>query len=65
MKHLVLTLALLPALATPAGQITLILNDEQETGNAKNCIYSNANYTKTVTIRPSESWRYTKTFEDD
>ena len=35
MKRLiVLALALLPALAN-AGQITLILSDEQETGNAK------------------------------
>ena len=58
---LVLTLALLPALAT-AGQITLILSDEQETDNAKICIYSNANFTETVTIRPSEQCKYTRTF---
>lgn len=64
MKHLlVLTLALLPALAN-AGQITLILSDEQETGNAKICIYENANYTETVTIRPSQQCRYTVTFEE-
>ncbi|NDO81682.1 hypothetical protein CJP72_13185 [Citrobacter sp. NCU1] len=59
---LVLTLALLPALAN-ATQITLILSDEQETGNAKVCIYSNANFTETVTIRPSEQCKYTRTFE--
>jgi hypothetical protein len=35
MKHLVLTLALLPALAN-AGQITLILSDE-ETSDGKIC----------------------------
>lgn len=65
MKHLlVLALALLPALAT-AGQITLILSDEQETDNAKICIYENANYTETVTIRPSQQCRYTMTFDEE
>ena len=63
MKHLVLTLALIPALVN-ATQITLVLSDEQETDNAKICIYSNANYTETVTIRPSEQCKYTKTFKD-
>ena len=54
MKHLiVLIVALLPALAN-AGQITLILSDEEETDNAKICVYSNANYTEIVTIRPSQ-----------
>ncbi|WP_406564641.1 hypothetical protein [Klebsiella aerogenes] len=65
MKHLVLTLALLPALTAHAGRITLILSDEQETDNAKICIYSNANYIETVTIRPSEQCKYTRTFEED
>nr|WP_239524602.1 MULTISPECIES: hypothetical protein [Enterobacteriaceae] len=60
MKHLVLTLALLPALAL-AG-ITLTLTDERETDNAKICVYSNANYTETVTIRPSEHCKHTRTF---
>lgn len=65
MKRLiVLTLALLPALAN-AGQITLILSDEQETDNAKICVYSNANFTETVMLRPSEQCKYTKTFKDD
>ena len=64
MKHLfVLTLALLPALAN-AG-ITLTLTDEQETGNTKICIYSNANYTETVTVKPSQQCRYTMTFEEE
>ena len=63
MKQLiVLTLALLPALAH-AG-ITLTLTDEQETGNTKICIYSNANYTETVTVKPSQQCRYTMTFEE-
>lgn len=65
MKRLiVLTLTLLPALAN-AGQITLILSDEQETDNAKICVYSNANFTETVTIRPSEYCKYTRTFEEE
>lgn len=65
MKHLlVLALALLPALAT-AGQITLILSDEQETDNAKICIYSNAIYTETVAIRPPEQCKHTQTFVED
>ena len=65
MKRLiVLTQALLPALAN-AGQITLILSDEQETDNAKICVYSNANFTETVTLRPSQQCRYTMTFEEE
>ncbi|HHA1517483.1 TPA: hypothetical protein ACOEAX_001961 [Enterobacter bugandensis] len=61
---LVLTLGIMPALAN-AGQITLILSDEQETDNAKICVYSNANFTETVMLRPSEQCNYTKTFKDD
>ena len=64
-RLLVLTLALLPALAAHAGRITLTLTDEQETDNAKICIYSNANFTETVTIRPSEQCKYTRTFEEE
>ncbi|WP_324673173.1 hypothetical protein [Enterobacter hormaechei] len=65
MKRLiVLTLALLPALAN-AGHITLILNDEEETDNAKICVYRNANFTETVTIRPSQQCRYTMTFKEE
>lgn len=58
MKHLVLPLA------AHAG-ITLTLTDEQETDNAKFCIYSNANYTETVTIRKAQQCHYTMTFEED
>ncbi|EMF1893893.1 hypothetical protein [Enterobacter roggenkampii] len=61
---LVLTLAIMPAL-TNAGQRTLILSDEQETDNARMCIYENATRTETVTIRPSEQCKYTRTFEED
>ncbi len=63
-RLLVLTLTVMPVLAN-AGQITLILSDEQETDNAKICVYSNANYTETVTIRPSQQCRYTMTFEEE
>lgn len=63
MKHLiVLTLALLPALAN-ATQMTLILSDEQETDNAKVCIYENATRTETVTLKPSQQCKHTMTFE--
>lgn len=61
---LVLTLGIMPALAN-AAQITLILSDEQETGNAKICVYNNANFTETVTIRPSQQCRCTMTFEEE
>lgn len=64
MKYLVLTLGLM-SLQAHAGRITLTLTDEQETDNAKVCIYSNANYTETVTIRPSQQCRYTMTFEEE
>ncbi|CAM7378878.1 hypothetical protein M8305_04510 [Enterobacter roggenkampii] len=64
MKNSLLVLSLLPALAN-AGQITLVLSDEQETDNARICVYSNANYTETVTIRPSQQCRYTMTFEEE
>ncbi|MHA6674571.1 hypothetical protein ACXX29_021745 [Enterobacter mori] len=65
MKRLiVLKLALLPAMAN-AGQITLILSDEEETVNADICVYSNTNYTETVAIRLSQQSHYTMTFEED
>ena len=63
MKGLLYVLVLLP-LAAHAGRITLILSDEQETDNAKICVYSNANYTETVTIRPSQQCHYTVTFKE-
>ena len=63
-RLLVLTLTVMPVLAN-AGQITLILSDEQETDNAKICVYSNANLTETVTLRPSQQCRYTMTFEEE
>ena len=63
-RLLVLTLTVMPVLAN-AGQITLILSDEQETDNARVCIYENATRTETVTIRPSQQCRYTMTFEEE
>ncbi|MEF3108474.1 hypothetical protein QFI91_05075 [Raoultella sp. WB_B2P2-3] len=62
-RLLVLILVLLPALAN-AAKITLVLSDEQETDNAKVCIYENATRTETVTIKPSQQCKYTMTFED-
>jgi hypothetical protein len=64
-RLLLLSLVMLPALATHAGQITLILSDEQETDNTRICIYSNANYTETATIRKAQQCRYTMTFEEE
>jgi len=63
-RLLLLLLVIVPALAN-AIQITLLLSDEEETDNAKICVYSNANYTETVTIRPSEQCKYTRTFEEE
>lgn len=60
---LVLTLALI-SVQVHAGQITLILSDEEETGKAKVCIYENATRTETVTIKPSQQCKHTMTFED-
>ncbi len=62
-RLLVLTQARLPAHAHTG--IRLILTDEQEKDNAKVYIYSNANLTETVTIRPSEQCKYTRTFKED
>lgn len=59
----VLMLAAFPALAN-ATQITLILIDEQETANAKICVYSNANFTETVQIKLAQQCKHTMTFED-
>ncbi|AWV25517.1 TPA: hypothetical protein OT711_004855 [Klebsiella aerogenes] len=59
---LVLTLGIMPALAHAA--ITLTLTDEQETDNAKICIYSNANFTETVQIKLAQQCKHTMTFED-
>lgn len=63
-RLLVLPLVILPVLSAQAGRITLTLTDEQESDNAKICVYSNANYTETVTVKPSESCKYTRTFEE-
>jgi hypothetical protein len=61
-RLLVLTLTVMPVLAN-AGQITLILSDEQETDNARVCIYENATRTETVMLPPSKQCKYTVTFE--
>lgn len=64
MKRVLCVLAFISVQAH-AGQITLTLSDEEETDNARICVYSNANYTETLTIRPSEQCRYTMTFEEE
>lgn len=60
---LVLTLALLPALAN-ATQITLILSDEIETSDGKICLYENAVRSGQVKVAASAQCRHTITFED-
>lgn len=60
---LVLTLALLPALAN-AGQITLILSDEIKTSDGKICIYENAVKSEQVEVAASAECRHTMTFKD-
>lgn len=45
MKYLVLTLALLPALAMHAGQITIVNPEEEQTEKGKTlCMYQNSIY---------------------
>ncbi|HHP5655366.1 TPA: hypothetical protein ACSC6J_002704 [Klebsiella quasipneumoniae] len=62
-KYLVLTLALLPALAT-AGQITMTNPQEEQTENGKTlCIYENANYTFTYITKGA--CPYAKTFDTE
>lgn len=63
MKNSILVLALI-SVQVHAGQITLILSDEQETDNTKVCIYENATRTETVQIKPSQQCKHTMTFED-
>ena len=60
---IVLTLALLPALAN-AGQITMVNPQEEQTENGKTlCIYENSNYTFTyITIGACP---YAKTFDTE
>lgn len=64
MKQLmVLTLALLPALAN-AGQITMTSPQEEQTENGKTlCIYENANYTFTYLTKGE--CPYAKTFDTE
>ncbi|WP_373632473.1 hypothetical protein [Klebsiella variicola] len=60
MKYVVLTLALLPALAT-AGQITMVNPQEEQTENGKTlCVYENSQYIFTYTTKGS--CPYAKTF---
>ncbi|WP_312671669.1 hypothetical protein [Pseudescherichia sp.] len=61
MKRLVLTLALLPALAN-AGQITMTKPQEEQTENGKTlCVYENSIYLFTYVIKGK--CPYAKTFD--
>ncbi|MGF6423488.1 hypothetical protein ABIE11_003004 [Lelliottia sp. 489] len=66
MKRLiVLTLAMLPALATHAGQITMVNPQEEQTENGKTlCTYQNSNYLFTY-VTSAQSCPYAKTFDTD
>ncbi len=60
---MVLTLALLPALAN-AGQITMVNPQEEQTENGKTlCIYQNSNYLFTYVTKGK--CPYTKTFNTE
>jgi len=63
-KYLVLTLALLPALAN-AGQITMTNPQEEQTENGKTlCVYENTNYLFTY-VTSAQSCSYAKTFSTE
>ncbi|QJT82448.1 hypothetical protein [Kosakonia sp. MUSA4] len=64
MKRLiVLTLALLPALATHAGQITMVNPQEERTENGKTlCVYENSQFVFSYHTS-AQSCPYTKTFD--
>lgn len=63
MKHLLLTLALLP-LATRAGQITMTNPQEEQTQNGKTlCTYQNSNYLFTYVTKGT--CPYAKTFNTE
>lgn len=64
MKYLVLTLALLLALATHAGQITMINPEEEQTENGKTlCTYQNSIYLFTYVTKVK--CPYAKTFDTE
>lgn len=65
MKRLiVLTLALFPALATHAGQITMTNPQEEQTENGKTlCVYENTNYLFTYVTKGK--CPYAKTFNTE
>jgi hypothetical protein len=62
MKRFMLTQARLPAHAHTESDYPL---QRTKKDNAKVYIYSNANLTETVTIRPSEQCKYCRTFKED
>lgn len=64
MKRLLLvTLALLPALPTHAGQITMTNPAQEQTENGKTlCVYENSQYVFTQ-VTSAQSCPYAKTFD--
>lgn len=48
-----------------AGQITLTLADESESGQTKYCFYENSNYSFTYEVPLSRQCPFTRTFETD
>lgn len=48
-----------------AGQITLTLSDESESGKVRYCFYENSNYSFTHEVPISRSCPFTRTFDTD
>lgn len=65
MKKTIAWFLLTTSFPVMAGQTTLILSDEEVSGNTKYCFYSNANYDKVIQISASRQCPYTKTFSTD
>lgn len=65
MKKTIVALLLAVSFSAAAGQTTLILSDEEVSGNTKYCFYSNSIYDKVIQISASRQCPYTKTFSMD
>lgn len=65
MKKTIVALLLATSFSAAAGQTTLILSDEEVSGNTKYCFYSNSIYDKVIQISASRQCPYTKTFSTD
>lgn len=65
MKKIIAAVLLAVSFSVSAGQITLILSDQEVSGNNKYCFYSNANYDFTYVVSASRQCPYTRTFDTD